>query len=149
MLCPRYKLAYVVVRKAANTAIHSYLSTHLGGHFDWCRIDSCLSAFGKCTTLCLRPEHLDEYFFFSFVMHPVRRFFKALTTITPRHGHLCYLVGDTSVTMRSIITPTLTSITRRHQLSSPHMPGLALRLLHAMQHHAHPAEHHLETQARI
>ena len=92
MLCPRYKLAYVVVRKAANTAIHSYLSTHLGGHFDWCRIDNCLSAFGKCTTLCLGPEHLDEYFFFSFVTHPVRRFFKALTTITPRHGHLCYLV---------------------------------------------------------
>ena len=121
ILSVRYKLAYVVIRKCANTAIHKFMRDHLGGNWSWCQVRECRSFSGRCTSLCLDPDvHLDgSYLFFSFVQHPVRRFFKALTKLLPRQ------VLKTSNDLDQI----------------------ALRLLSVLQERSHAAEHHLETQS--
>ena len=118
VLSTQYKLAYVVVRKCASTAIQKYFNEFLGGNVAWCNFKHCKSFSERCTSLCLDPEvHLDDFLFFSFVQHPVRRFFKSLTTLLPRK---------------------ILSSGRAHQV--------ALKLLSVLQETSHTAEHHLETQ---
>jgi len=120
VLSVKYRLGYVVVRKNANTAIQRFMVEHLDANVTWCHVKRCESFSGRCTTLCLEPDvHLDgSYFFFSFVQHPVRRFFKAMTTLAPAKV-----------------------------LQSEGAESFALRLLSALEEKSHAADHHLETQS--
>ena len=117
----RYKLIYVTVRKCANTAIRRFMK-QLDADRYWCDTRLCKTFRGRCTSLCANPDlHLNgSYLIFSFVQHPVRRFFKAMTTLAPQN---------------LLLSP-----------DPDRAPDLALRLLHALQERGHPADHHMETQ---
>ena len=125
ILSSKYRVAYIVVRKNANTAITRWLNHTLKGDatLTWCRADACQSFSGRCTSLCLDPAvHVQRegWLFFSFVQHPVRRFFKSLTTLMPR----TVLLGQ----------PAL-------------VRGIATRLLKILALRSHALDHHLETQS--
>ena len=79
----KWKFAYVVVRKSASTAISNALKVLFDADWFWCRqrcanVSACFNpqvAVGRCTTLALAQHELSSFFFFSFVRHPVERWF--------------------------------------------------------------------------
>ena len=91
VLVPSLLLAYVEVRKCASETITKALkqmgnaSFHTCGHRSVPR--NCAyrpqDRHGglRCSTLCLTEEELQSYFFFSFVRHPLERFYSATSHI--------------------------------------------------------------------
>jgi hypothetical protein len=70
-------------------AIQEHLLNRLEGSMKWCHTDSMVSR--ACKAHELDPELYADgsgYIFFSFVQHPVRRFFKSLTSSLPRKALL-------------------------------------------------------------
>ena len=114
----KYRIVYVVARKCASTAITHFMKTHLNASCHSCNHQQCPLIFNRCTSMCLNSNHLlnRRYLLFSFVQHPVRRFFKAMTTILSKST-----------------------------LESDNVDTLALRILTLLQEKSHAVDHHLVT----
>jgi hypothetical protein len=84
-LSTKYKIGYVVVLKSASQAIQKFMKTHFDGDWElWCKESANTFQSGLyCSSQCLdSATHLSgDYLFFSFVQHPVRRFFKAASQV--------------------------------------------------------------------
>ena len=101
VLVPELRIAYIENRKAASTVIRQLLRVAFNASYFSCGDNpvpprcSFTEPLGmRCTSKCLSIADVAEYFFFSFVRHPVERFFSALTTYmqvhkkTPHSSHL-------------------------------------------------------------
>ena len=127
-----YKVAYVVARKCASTAISQFLAKHLNASVHWCDRDRCPMIFDRCTSMCLNSRDLlgRRYLIFSFVQHPVRRFFKALTLLSK--AALESESGESTLLSKAA-------------LESESADAVALQVLSLLQEKSHAVEHHLET----
>eukprot|EP00890_Picochlorum_soloecismus_P003919 jgi/Picsp_1/4528/NSC_06749-R1_predicted protein [Ostreococcus lucimarinus CCE9901] len=75
-----FKFVYVEVRKSGSSSIRKILNEYFNSSFNGCpnsipRNDSCLVIGGRCSTLCLTEDHVEQYYFFSFVRNPEDRFY--------------------------------------------------------------------------
>ena len=85
VVVPRFRLVYVVVRKAASSTIHWVLATLFNASVSRCGDRGVPATCGvsgrrspaRCSTLCLDNATLRSYFFFSFVRPPKDRFYSA------------------------------------------------------------------------
>lgn len=78
----RYKFVYVMNRKAASSTIYQILEQVFGANVDWCFgrcqwLPVCGGIGWRCSTKALNQTHLKDYFVFSFVRHPISRWFAA------------------------------------------------------------------------
>jgi hypothetical protein len=85
-----HRFVYVEVRKAASSSIRKLLQRHFNATWRCpgpaaARRPGCL-AFDRCSTLCLTPEELDGYFFFSMVRDPLSRFFSGFKQAASQKG---------------------------------------------------------------
>lgn len=88
IMVPQYKIAYVVVRKAASSTMQHMLRAVFGASQNKCgrsAVGACgeWPAWGqgeprRCTANCLTSVDLEGYFVFSVVRHPVKRFYSSL-----------------------------------------------------------------------
>lgn len=75
-----FKFVYVEIRKIGSSTIRQMLRTYFNSSFNHCpdsipKSDACLVIGRRCSTLCLTEEHVQNYFFFSFVRNPEDGFF--------------------------------------------------------------------------
>lgn len=118
-----YKFVYVEVRKAASSTIRAILSKHFNVDFMDTNCagnatgKACRVLGGRCSTLCLTENIVNNYLIFSFVRDPVERFYSSFKQALVMH--------------------------RRKSASRPEMA----RVLCIMVLDATVWDHHLETQA--
>lgn len=75
-----FKFVYVEIRKSGSSTIRQMLQTYFNSSFNHCpdsipKNDACLVIGRRCSSLCLTEEHVQNYFFFTFVRNPEDRFF--------------------------------------------------------------------------
>jgi hypothetical protein len=131
----RYKFGYIVQRKSANTLLLKILQQSFGANWFWCHrrcgeLNFCYVLNSRCTTLALNQEELNTFFFFTFVRHPVARWFSQY--------------AQAHVMWASVLGP------RGHPGTVHHLRRVnkehALEILYNISHFAHVGEHHLQTQ---
>lgn len=106
-----YQFVYVEVRKAASASIRALLQDVFAANFSWClyspRSPSCkLIRGGRCTSLCLTQDMLENYFFFTFVRHPGQRFLAAFHQLLQHHKQ-----QQQTLSMQHVLTRLLLNYT--------------------------------------
>lgn len=96
VLVPSLRIAYVEILKGASSTVRQMLSSAFKANYDTCggrtlppyvkdAATSCGTQSGddrmRCTTSCLTPSEVEEYFFFSFMRDPIERFLSGLYMI--------------------------------------------------------------------
>lgn len=123
----QHQFVYVEVRKAASSTVRKIMQRHFNATWRCpgppaARATGC-RAFGRCSTLCLTPEELNGYFFFSFVREPLSRFYSGYKQATSQRGiknlTLAHMTGvlEDAVASRYYWDPHLE--TQAFSLSSP------------------------------
>jgi len=89
VIVPEYKLIYVKIRKVASTSILSGLRKAFNNSQDMCgtrAVNKSCAAFGgdgrrcsRCSSKCLTQTEVENYFVFSIVRDPVRRFYSGFS----------------------------------------------------------------------
>eukprot|EP00286_Rhodomonas_abbreviata_P011234 CAMPEP_0181332050 /NCGR_PEP_ID=MMETSP1101-20121128/24861_1 /TAXON_ID=46948 /ORGANISM="Rhodomonas abbreviata, Strain Caron Lab Isolate" /LENGTH=735 /DNA_ID=CAMNT_0023441617 /DNA_START=11 /DNA_END=2218 /DNA_ORIENTATION=+ len=85
----KYKFVYVNVRKSASTSSMKVLKDVFGATWGLkgksradCPVKKGCQRYGwRCTSTCLDRQHLEGYFVFTFVRHPVERFYSSLKQV--------------------------------------------------------------------
>jgi len=79
-----YQFVYVPVRKVLSSTMRNLLRSAFNVSWTACGKSNCtfLTPYeDRCTTLCLSREVIQNYFFFTFVRHPVSRFVRTFHSL--------------------------------------------------------------------
>jgi len=158
VVVPQFRLVYLVVRKAASSAIQRVLATLFNASTSRCGdrlvplecgVSSQRSP-ARCSTLCLDNATLQRFFFYSFVRDPEDRFYsafeQALVHASSTYSHVRrFLAMNRTVSyqlMRSHLRTVVTTCQYNQHLESQ-ATSFALCtsyiLLHTVYHILYPA----------
>ena len=147
MVSHDFKVGYVVVRKAASSSLSSFMADAFAANWhDWCadRPPSCRvyanDKKGRCTSRCLTRAEAESYFFFSFVVHPVDRFFKGFRQYR-------VMLGSRTSAMVPKPAAVLTAHRARAAAMAERPKQHAAALLRQVLDEQWFADHHFQTQA--
>ena len=140
VLIPHLKLAYIEIRKCASERLRNIFANIFKADYNTCggRVvpRKCGSHRARrCTTLCLLPEDIRSYFFFTFVRHPLARFYsgylQSLVQWVPDRHHFRPVYNRLQNSSTDISTVALTRALRSIQSCQPrneHMESMAMSL---------------------
>jgi hypothetical protein len=140
----KYKFVYIGVRKAASSTVLRLLEQHFATTWYWCRDlptfaggppqrlieDPCHTYLDRCSSRCLDASMVAGYFFFSFVRHPVARFYSGF-----RQGLLpeVWAQREKLITNQSLID-ILYSAVNDHDYVNEHLETQSLSLSTQWRH---------------
>jgi len=99
LLVPSLRVAYIDVRKCASETIRGALAHTFGATVHRCGdrlVDESCGLFmpSRCGVGCLQSWEVQNYFFFTFVRHPISRFYSSFFQAYPRMPELKRFGGD-------------------------------------------------------